>query len=165
LAALRSYQAIRDPSSWFWDTLVAGHLAQLLLFIGIFIPILEYYANVIKSRIIIPRANTHLITIDRSDKVFNADCRFSHYTTEWCVPKSEAKQALRAIRTWLATEYNNPQGVCASMPVEIRFSSADDIWLSPGFGRTNCWIGIVKYKCVVRNRTAPLTYNADYLAL
>lgn len=108
----------------------------------------EYWANLLKSVIGVPPAGSSLVLVDRSDKVFNVDCAFTQYTTEWTVPMDEAKETVREIKDWLEKEYEDPEGVRASMPVEIRFSAPDDIWLSPGTGRVNCWIGIVKYKLV-----------------
>jgi len=32
--------------------------------------------------------------------------------------------------------------------LEIRFSDADDIWLSPSYNQRSCWIGIIQWKCV-----------------
>jgi L-gulonolactone oxidase len=30
--------------------------------------------------------------------------------------------------------------------VEVRFTKADDIWLSPSYGRDSAWIGIIMYR-------------------
>lgn len=50
-------------------------------------------------------------------------------------------------------ELADPHGLRPHFPIEIRFSAADDIWLSPSSGQPACWIGIVQYKCAA---TAPL---------
>ena len=52
------------------------------------------------------------------------------------------------MRAWLDGEHANPAGLRPHFPVEIRFTDADDIWLSPGSGGKMCWIGIVQYKYV-----------------
>jgi L-gulonolactone oxidase len=43
-------------------------------------------------------------------------------------------------------EAADPCGLRPHFPFEIRFSAADDIWLSPSFGQETCWIGIAQYK-------------------
>lgn len=37
-------------------------------------------------------------------------------------------------------------GYAAHFPVEVRFSSGDDMPLSPAFGRATVWIGIISYR-------------------
>ena len=43
-------------------------------------------------------------------------------------------------------ELADPHGLRPHFPVEIRFTDADDIWLSPSSGARTCWIGIIQYK-------------------
>jgi L-gulonolactone oxidase len=43
-------------------------------------------------------------------------------------------------------EHDDPAGLRVHFPIEIRFTAADDIWLSPSYGQVSCWIGIVQYK-------------------
>jgi L-gulonolactone oxidase len=45
-------------------------------------------------------------------------------------------------------EAADPKGIRPHFPFELRFSAADDIWLSPSCGQETCWIGIAQYKCV-----------------
>lgn len=146
MVASRTIEPPRDPSanwtSWFLGAVLGGHLAELLMFLGLWLPILEYYGNVLRARTgIVPGT-----FVGRSDKIFNVDCGFTQYTTEWAVPASEAKKTVAELREWLRKEFEDPKGTRPSMPVEIRFSAPDDILLSPAYGRRTCWIGIVKYK-------------------
>lgn len=135
---------------------LAGPIGELILYLGVFLPFLTYFANIIKSRIgIVPG-----VFVGRSDAILNVDCGYTQYTTEWNIPLQEAKQTLRELSDWVEnlkggevgaeedekvgkarTKWEGP-----SFPIEIRFSKEDDIWLSPAYGRTSCWIGIVKYK-------------------
>jgi len=82
------------------------------------------------------------------------DCRYPQYTTEWAVPYEKSQVCLRELRNWLGQEYRDPNGIRPHVPVEIRFSAPDDIWLSPSNGQRTCWIGIVQYK--------PYGFNVPY---
>jgi len=116
------------------------------MFLGIWLPLFEWYGNVLRSYVGL-RPSTF---VGRSDKILNVDCGFTHYTTEWNIPYTEIRPALTELRRWIDRAQKDPlhRGVWSSFPLEIRFSKGDDIWLSPAHGRTSCWIGIVKYKCV-----------------
>lgn len=79
-----------------------------------------------------------------SNSVLSA--QFLQYTTEWAVPYSNAQDCLRDLHDWLLREYQDPHGLRPHFPIEVRFSAADDIWLSPSRGQETCWIGIVQFK-------------------
>lgn len=53
------------------------------------------------------------------------------------------------MHTWLAGEAADPNGIRVHFPIEIRWTSDDDIWLSPSYGRQTVYIGIVQYRCVL----------------
>lgn len=72
--------------------------------------------------------------------------QYPQYTTEWAIPYSEAQTCLCELRTWLDRELADPNGLRNHYPIEIRFSAADDIWLSPSNNQLTCWIGIIQYK-------------------
>jgi L-gulonolactone oxidase len=71
------------------------------------------------------------------------------------VPYSHAQSCLRALRAWFESEFANPNGLRPHCLLEVRFSEADDIWLSPSYGEKTCWIGIVQYKCVASSFIVP----------
>jgi L-gulonolactone oxidase len=71
---------------------------------------------------------------------FTFDCLFHQRVTEWALPLAVAEQAVLDVR-----EMAEDGGFQAHLPVEIRFTAADDIPLSPTFGGARCWIGIVSY--------------------
>jgi len=85
------------------------------------------------------------------------DCRYPQHTTEWAIPYESARDCLCELRTWLDKEQADSRGLRFHFPIEIRFSDADDIWLSPSNGRQTCWIGIVQYK--------PYGFNVPYQKL
>ena len=74
--------------------------------------------------------------------------QYPQHTTEWAIPYENAQACLREFRDYLQKEFQDPNGIRPHFPVEVRFSAADDIWLSPSYGQRTCWIGIVQYKYV-----------------
>lgn len=65
---------------------------------------------------------------------------------EWAIDSKDAKACLEEMRRWLDAEATAPDGLRVHFPVEIRWSAADDIWLSPSYGRETTWIGVVTYR-------------------
>ncbi|KAF9048042.1 gulonolactone oxidase Lgo1 [Hymenopellis radicata] len=128
--------------SWFWDILMAFHVLQLILFIGRYISAVTNFAGHFICWLGGPRS----VRVDDSHRIFNLDCLFLQYTTEWAVPYSNAQDCLRDLHDWLHREYQDPYGLRPHFPIEIRFSAPDDIWLSPSRGQETCWIGIVQFK-------------------
>ena len=72
--------------------------------------------------------------------------QYPQYTTEWAIPYDRTQACLHELRAWLDEELAAPSGLRPHFPVEIRFSDADDIWLSPSNGQKTCWIGLIQYK-------------------
>ncbi len=79
-------------------------------------------------------------SVGGSFEQFTFDCLFHQRVTEWAVPIDDAHAAVLAVR-----ELGESGSFQAHLPVEIRFTAADDIPLSPTFGGARCWIGIVSY--------------------
>nr|GAT50246.1 predicted protein [Mycena chlorophos] len=105
-------------------------------------------ANIWVSRVALALSGPkESVTIDRSDRIFNIECRYPQYTTEWAIPADRAADCLRALAAWLKSEQENPQGERSHFPIEVRWSAGDDLWLSPANGgKETCWIGIVQFK-------------------
>lgn len=84
---------------------------------------------------------------------------------------------MKELRQWLNDEFMDPHGLRPHFPIEVRWSAADDIWLSPSSGQRTCWIGIIQYKCVAcnlvhsdrvlnsANYSRPYAMNAPYRKL
>jgi hypothetical protein len=83
--------------------------------------------------------------------------QFPQYTMEWAIPAGSAQACLRELRDWIDAEAADPQGLRVHWPIEIRWTSGDDIWLSPSEGEETCWIGVVTYRCVFY-RVSPIHY-------
>ncbi|KAJ3190776.1 hypothetical protein HK101_008374 [Irineochytrium annulatum] len=76
-----------------------------------------------------------------SVEVFNFDCLFKQYVTEWAIDWNKGPEALVRLKKFI-----EDSGVVAHAPVEIRFVKGDDIPLSPSYGRDSCYIGIIMYR-------------------
>jgi len=118
------------------------HIIQFLLFLGLFIPRFNIWTGWFSSWLV--RDKT--VSVDDSLSVFNIDCKYRQYAIEWAVPYSNAQHCLRELRDWLEKEFKDSGGLRPHGGIEIRFSDADDIWLSPSYGQRTCWIGMIQWK-------------------
>ncbi|KAJ3417200.1 hypothetical protein HDV05_006406 [Chytridiales sp. JEL 0842] len=80
--------------------------------------------------------------IDKSVEVFNFDCLFKQYVTEWAIDWKDAPKALARLKKFI----EETPGIVAHSPVEIRFVKGDNIPLSPAYQRDTCYIGIIMYR-------------------
>ncbi|KAF8064183.1 gulonolactone oxidase Lgo1 [Lyophyllum atratum] len=141
----------RNPAvNWWRNTFFGHHVTQLFMFIARYF----LFLNTWISHYICWLISSRTVGVDDSHIIFNVDCRYPQHTTEWAVPYEESEGCLREIRTWLEQESMDPNGIRPHVPVEIRFTAPDDIWLSPSNGQRTCWIGIVQYK--------PYGFNVPY---
>lgn len=151
--------------TFLWHSIIGFHLIQFLFFLGRYITSLNPW--ICRLSAWLDRAPT--VTVDESWRVFNVDCKvclcrfplthdshrlvypqYPQYTTEWSIPYEKTTACLRELHEWLDREHADPHGLRPHFPIEIRFSDADDIWLSPSHGQRTTWIGIIQYKCVYR---------------
>lgn len=77
---------------------------------------------------------------ERSDLVFTSPRRVRFLEMEYGLPREALPEAFAALRKIIDTL---PDKV--SFPVEVRFTGADDIWLSHGHGRDNGYIAIHQF--------------------
>lgn len=63
------------------------------------------------------------------------------YEMEYAVPRAAGTDALRAVREWI-----DASGLQITFPIEVRFTAADDIWLSTANGRETCYIAVHVYR-------------------
>jgi L-gulonolactone oxidase len=152
-SADRTREPKNPAGSWFWHCLLGFHLIQFLLFAGRYFPSLNYWIGRLAAWLVLNKT----VGVDDSYQIFNVDCRYPQHTTEWAIPYESAQACLSELRIWLDKEHADSRGLRFHFPIEIRFSGADDIWLSPSNGRQTCWIGIVQYK--------PYGFNVPYRKL
>ncbi|KAJ2612356.1 D-arabinono-1,4-lactone oxidase [Coemansia sp. RSA 1365] len=132
-----------SPDSFLRDRLYGFHIYQMQLYKARFkpdsIPSLtcEHFAN---------RFALQKEWVDDSYRVFNFDCLFPQYVNEWAVPLEQAPSALRQLRRWVNSQERERNGARVHFPVEVRFVRESDVWLSPAYHRTVCYIGVIMYR-------------------
>lgn len=141
-SADRTDQPKNPVGTFLWHSIIGFHLIQFLFFLGRYITSLNPW--ICRLSAWLDRAPT--VTVDESWRVFNVDCKYPQYTTEWSIPYEKTTACLRELHEWLDREHADPHGLRPHFPIEIRFSDADDIWLSPSHGQRTTWIGIIQYK-------------------
>ena len=86
------------------------------------------------------RALTARSYSDRSYRVFASPRRVRFREMEYAVPVAAAADALRDLRDAI-----DRSGVVTPIPVEVRFSAADDVWLSTAHGRDVCYLAVHQF--------------------
>ncbi|KAI4589143.1 hypothetical protein MJG53_003551 [Ovis ammon polii x Ovis aries] len=139
---LTTDSASQPPSSsanWFWDYAIGFYLLEFLLWISTFLPGLVGWINRFFFWLLF---NGKKENCNLSHKIFNYECRFKQHVQDWAIPREKTKVALLELK---ATLEANPK-VVAHYPVEVRFTRADDILLSPCFQRDSCYMNIIMYR-------------------
>jgi L-gulonolactone oxidase len=93
------------------------------------------------------RAFSPRVYTERSDVVFTSPRRVRFVEMEYGIPRAALPEAFAGLRRVIDTL---PMKV--TMPVEVRFTAADDIWLSHGYGRDNAYVAIHQYQGVPYER-------------
>jgi L-gulono-1,4-lactone dehydrogenase len=86
------------------------------------------------------RALSARVYTGRSDRVFCTPRRVRFTEMEYGLPRAALPEAFAALRGIV-----DKMPFKIAFPVEMRFSAADDIWLSHGYGRENAYIAIHQY--------------------
>ncbi|KZO97469.1 L-gulonolactone/D-arabinono-1,4-lactone oxidase [Calocera viscosa TUFC12733] len=128
--------------SFFWGTFVGHWLVEFLLYVSLAVPSITPAIGRLAASLDPPSA----VVTDDSYNIFNLDCLFRQYTAEGALPSENVTATLTELRAFLLAQQKDPHGLRAHFPIGVRFAKAGDIWLSPGYGRQTCWIGIVMYK-------------------
>lgn len=87
---------------------------------------------------------------DASHEVFVSPRRVRFRESEFALPRAAAAEAIGEMQRWYAKADES-----ISFPVEVRFTAADDIWLSTGHERDNVYIAVHQF-----HRTDPTRYFA-----
>jgi L-gulono-1,4-lactone dehydrogenase len=86
------------------------------------------------------RALSARVYTGRSDQVFCTPRRVRFTEMEYGLPRSALPSAFDALRRIV-----DRLPFKVAFPVEVRFTAADDIWLSHGYGRDNAYVAIHQY--------------------
>jgi L-gulonolactone oxidase len=143
-------------AAWWNDRVVGYHAFQALLYFGSHFPawipaINRWYAARMFAQPRRARGPSH--------GMFTFDCLFRQHVTEWAIPVEHTAEAMRRLRDLIASN-----SFRVHLPIEVRFTQADDIWLSPAQGRDTCYIGIIAYLAWGRG-TEHAAYFAAFEAL
>ncbi|KAH7909309.1 D-arabinono-1,4-lactone oxidase-domain-containing protein [Hygrophoropsis aurantiaca] len=141
-SADRTQEPCRPVGSWLWHSFLGFHVIQFFLFVARYFLSLNPWIGRFAAWLV----SEKVTAIDDSFRIFNLECRYPQHTTEWAIPYENTQACLRDLQTWLMQELADPKGLRPHFPIEVRFSDADDIWLSPSVNQRTCWIGIVQYK-------------------
>jgi len=120
---------------WLDDDFLANSVFGAVCGLGRAAPGLVRPINAIAARALTPRVYTA-----RSDKVFCTPRRVRFTEMEYSVPRAalgEVFAAARRIVDRLPFRVN--------FPIEVRFTGADDIWLSHGYGRDSAYVAVQQY--------------------
>lgn len=77
---------------------------------------------------------------DDSWKVFCSSREVRFVESEYAVPRQSVEAVLTELRAWFART-----GAPVSFPVEVRFTAADDVWLSTAHERDNAYVAVHQY--------------------
>ncbi|WP_229398699.1 D-arabinono-1,4-lactone oxidase [Micromonospora okii] len=86
------------------------------------------------------RALTERTYTGRSDTVFCTPRRVRFTEMEYALPRAALPEALAAVRRIV-----DGLPFKVQFPVEVRFTAADDIWLSHGYGRDSAYLAVHQY--------------------
>ncbi len=79
--------------------------------------------------------------VDKSYRVFASPRLVRFYEMEYAIPAEACVEALNRVRAFV-----KQSGLTISFPVEVRFTSGDDIPLSTAYGRPTCYIAVHVYQ-------------------
>lgn len=92
---------------------------------------------------------------DHSFEVFASPRRVRFRESEFAMPRAAARDVIAELQTWFAGGHEN-----ISFPIEVRFTAADDVWLSTGFERDNVYVAVHQF-----HRVDPARYFAAAQAI
>eukprot|EP00127_Corallochytrium_limacisporum_P004001 Clim_evm50s156 gene=Clim_evmTU50s156 len=124
--------------SWVRDTVVGYHLLEFVYYLSTSMPSLVPLINRLYWYLLF---NSEKRQLGPSNEVFNFDCLFKQYVTEWAIPAVHCPQAMRDIKAMIRREK-----IRAHFPIEVRFVKGDKFPISPCYGRDTCYIGIIMYR-------------------
>ncbi|MEU2612940.1 D-arabinono-1,4-lactone oxidase [Micromonospora sp. NPDC007271] len=120
---------------WLDDDFLANTVFAGACRLGRAVPALAPGISAISARALTERTYT-----GRSDRVFCTPRRVRFVEMEYALPRATLPEALAALRRIVD---GLPFKVL--FPVEVRFTAADDIWLSHGYGRDSVYLAIHQY--------------------
>ncbi|WP_456696911.1 D-arabinono-1,4-lactone oxidase [Aeromicrobium sp. P5_D10] len=78
--------------------------------------------------------------IDDSYNVFVSPRTVRFRESEFALPREALPGVLTELASWFGAGHEN-----ISFPIEVRFTAADDVWMSTGHERDNCYVAVHQY--------------------
>lgn len=78
--------------------------------------------------------------IDDSYNVFVSPRTVRFRESEFAMPREALPHVLAELAAWFGAGHEN-----ISFPIEVRFTAADDVWMSTGHERDNCYVAVHQY--------------------
>ena len=102
---------------------------------------------VARKRSWIPRVNSIAASVlsareyvDDSFNVFVSPRTVRFRESEFALPRRALPEVLGELKAWFGAGHEN-----ISFPIEVRFTAADDVWMSTGHERDNCYVAVHQY--------------------
>lgn len=131
--------AIRRPlkpvGKWVDETLLANGVYRVACAAGMAVPAITPPFSRLAVRLTGDREYT-----DRSARVFTQRRTVRFREMEYALPAEQVAPAFREVRDLIAD-----RGWRISFPVEVRFTAADDLWMSTAYGRESGYIAVHRY--------------------
>jgi FAD-linked oxidoreductase len=128
-APLPRWRALLD------DELLSNRLFEVTNRAATAAPAIVPRLNSVSARLLGAREYT-----DDSWRVFVAERKVRFRESEYAVPRAAVADVVMQVRSWLE-RHRAP----LTFPLELRFTGADDIWLSTAYERQNAYIAIHQY--------------------
>ncbi len=88
--------------------------------------------------------------VDHSHEVFVSPRRVRFRESEFAMPREALPDVIAGLQDWFDAGHET-----ISFPIEVRFTGADDIWMSTGHERDNCYVAVHHF-----HRSDPAAYFA-----
>jgi FAD-linked oxidoreductase len=121
--------------AWLDDDLLSNRLYEATSRTATRWPAIVPSLNAVSARLLGARDYT-----DDSWRVFVAERNVRFRETEYAIPRSSFVDVVLELRSWL-DRHRAP----LTVPVELRFVGADDIWLSTAYERENAYVAVHQY--------------------
>ena len=126
-------------------------LYQVALFLALYVHSLTPVINLVFHTWQHPWSRASTTAPAREQLMF--DCGVSQHVTEWAIPREAAVDALMSLHHLI-----HVHRLQCDFPIEVRFVAADDILLSPAYGRASCYINIISYRPYGRDHPMQHTF-------
>lgn len=133
------FTILERVTNWIVNYGLGYYTLEFCYYIATYIPQLIPLINRAFFKIVYSKQDE---VVDVSYNSFKLECLFKQYVNEWSIPFESTSLALLQIRRFLETN----KDCFVHFPIEIRFVKADELYLSPAYGRDSCYINVLCYK-------------------